>query len=65
MENEDAVNDPGKEMNTPAADTKVEVNILNGPPFTLNVPGNLQPQDPAFIQYITNEALGFYKQKIR
>ncbi|XP_053089543.1 clusterin-like protein 1 [Pangasianodon hypophthalmus] len=64
VENEEAVNVPGEEMNTPVADTKVEVNILNAPPLTLNVPGNLQPQDPAFIQYIANEALGFYKQKI-
>lgn len=65
MENEEVVNVPGEEMNTPAADTKVEVNILNAPPLTLNVPGSLQPQDPAFIQYIANEALGFYKQKNR
>lgn len=65
MEKEEAVNVPGDEINTPAADSKVEVNILNGPPLTLNVPVSLQPQDPAFIQYIANEALSFYKQKTR
>lgn len=65
MENEEAVNVPGEEINTSSASTKVEVNILNAPPLTLTVPGSLEPQDPAFIQYIANEALGFYKQKSR
>ncbi|KAF4089623.1 hypothetical protein AMELA_G00069420 [Ameiurus melas] len=65
VENEEAVHVPGEDLNTPAADTKVEVNILNAPPLIFTVPGSLQPQDPAFIQYIANEALGFYKQKIR
>ncbi|KAG7329977.1 hypothetical protein KOW79_006199 [Hemibagrus wyckioides] len=63
VENEETV--PGEEIKAPVADTKVEVNILNAPPLTLTVPGSLQPQDPAFIQYVANEALGFYKQKMR
>ncbi|KAK3566802.1 hypothetical protein QTP86_004501 [Hemibagrus guttatus] len=65
VESEETVNVPGEEIDTPVADTKVEVNILNAPPLTLTVPGSLQPQDPAFIQYVANEALGFYKQKMR
>ncbi|XP_060730129.1 clusterin-like protein 1 isoform X2 [Tachysurus vachellii] len=65
VENEEVVNIQGEQIKAPMADTKVEVNILNAPPLTLTVPGNLQPQDPAFIQYIANEALGFYKQKMR
>ncbi|XP_046706810.1 clusterin-like protein 1 [Silurus meridionalis] len=65
VENEEAVYVPEEGLNLPAGDTKVEVNILNAPPLTLNVPGSLQPQDPAFIQYIANKALDFYKQKSR
>ncbi|XP_053360258.1 clusterin-like protein 1 [Clarias gariepinus] len=59
------VNVPGGETNTPEADVKVLVNILNAPPLTLTVPGSLDAQDHAFIQYIANEALGFYKKKNR
>lgn len=65
VENEETAHGPGDETSAPAADTRVEVNILNAPPLTLKVPGSLQPHDPSFIQYITNEALGFYKQKTR
>lgn len=51
--------------NTPAADTTVEVNILNSPTLTLTVPAGLGLQDPAFIQYVAQEALGMYKQMAR
>ncbi|KTF74507.1 hypothetical protein cypCar_00032228 [Cyprinus carpio] len=51
--------------NTPAEDTTVEVNILNSPTLTLTVPAVLRLQDPAFIQYVAQEALGMYKQMAR
>ncbi|KAG1969794.1 clusterin-like protein 1 [Pimephales promelas] len=51
--------------NTPAAVTTVEVNILNSPTLTLTVPAGLRLQDPAFIQYVAQEALGAYKQMAR
>ncbi|XP_067309704.1 clusterin-like protein 1 [Pseudorasbora parva] len=51
--------------NTPAADTTVEVNILNSPTLTLTVPAGLRLQDPAFIQYVAQEAVGMYKQMAR
>lgn len=51
--------------NTPAEVTTVEVNILNSPTLTLTVPAGLRLQDPAFIQYVAQEALGLYKQMAR
>ncbi|XP_062849149.1 LOW QUALITY PROTEIN: clusterin-like protein 1 [Trichomycterus rosablanca] len=54
-----------EEINSQAADTKVEVNILNAPTLKLTVPGSLQPLDPAFIQYVATEALDFYKHRNR
>ncbi|XP_030015684.1 clusterin-like protein 1 isoform X2 [Sphaeramia orbicularis] len=51
--------------NMPVTDTKVEVNILNSPSLILSVPGDLDLQDPAFIQYLTQEALDKYKQMVR
>uniref|UniRef100_A0A3Q1FIX0 Clusterin n=1 Tax=Acanthochromis polyacanthus TaxID=80966 RepID=A0A3Q1FIX0_9TELE len=45
--------------------TKVEVNILNSPPLILSVPGELELQDPAFIQYVAQEALDKYKEMAR
>ncbi|XP_035268434.1 clusterin-like protein 1 [Anguilla anguilla] len=48
-----------------AANTTVEVNFLNSPTFTLNVPAELEVQDRAFVQYVTREALGMYKQMVR
>ncbi|XDV27423.1 hypothetical protein PO909_030958 [Leuciscus waleckii] len=45
--------------------TTVEVNILNSPTLTLTVPAGLRLQDPAFIQYVAQEALGVYKQMAR
>ncbi|KAM6948449.1 clusterin-like protein 1 [Aplochiton taeniatus] len=50
---------------TSGTDTRVEVNILNSPPLILSVPGELELKDPAFIQYVTQEALGMYKQMFR
>ncbi|XP_028831548.1 clusterin-like protein 1 [Denticeps clupeoides] len=43
----------------------VDVNILNSPTFTISIPGDLEVQDPAFIQYVAKEALDIYKQKVR
>lgn len=51
--------------NMAVTDTKVEVNILNSPSLILSVPGDLDLQDPAFIQYLTQEALDKYKQMVR
>lgn len=45
-------------------ETKVEVNILNSPPLVLSVPVELELDDPAFIQYVTQEALGRYKEMV-
>lgn len=53
------------EHNTTEKETKVEVNILNSPPLLLSVPGELELQDPAFIQYVTREALNSYKELVR
>ncbi|XP_029110785.1 clusterin-like protein 1 [Scleropages formosus] len=50
---------------SPVADTTVELNVLNSPTFTLSVPAELEVQDPAFIQYVAQEALGLYKQMAR
>ncbi|KAA0719302.1 Clusterin-like protein 1 [Triplophysa tibetana] len=49
----------------PSSDTKVEVNILHLPTLTLTVPAGLTLQDPAYIQYVTQEALDMYKQMAR
>ncbi|MGH0129482.1 UNVERIFIED_CONTAM: hypothetical protein FKN15_067592 [Acipenser sinensis] len=46
----------------PVSATAVEVNVFNSPTFTLNVPGELQIEDPAFIKYVAQEALGLYKE---
>uniref|UniRef100_A0A3Q1FEP2 Clusterin n=1 Tax=Acanthochromis polyacanthus TaxID=80966 RepID=A0A3Q1FEP2_9TELE len=53
------------EHNMPVSETKVEVNILNSPPLILSVPGELELQDPAFIQYVAQEALDKYKEMAR
>ncbi|MGH0152342.1 UNVERIFIED_CONTAM: hypothetical protein FKN15_022207 [Acipenser sinensis] len=47
---------------TLASDTIVEVNVLNSPTFIFNVPGELEIEDPAFIKYVAQEALGLYKE---
>uniref|UniRef100_A0A3B3VAW3 Clusterin n=1 Tax=Poecilia latipinna TaxID=48699 RepID=A0A3B3VAW3_9TELE len=46
-----------EEQNMSATETKVEVNVLNSPQLTLNIPGELELHDPAFIQYVAQEAL--------
>lgn len=53
------------EQNTAERETKVEVNILNSPSLLLSVPGDLEMQDPAFIHYVTREALNNYKEMVR
>lgn len=53
------------EQNVSVTETKVEVSILNSPPLILSVPGELELQDPAFIQYVAQEALNKYKEMVR
>ncbi|KAM6920009.1 clusterin-like protein 1 [Lycodopsis pacificus] len=53
------------EPNASEAETRVEVNILNSPPLVLSVPGELELRDPAFIQYVAQEALNKYKEMFR
>lgn len=55
----------GEGDNASGGNTKVEVTILNSPMLTLTVPGELEVQDPAFVQYVAQEALGLYKQRAR
>ncbi|XP_061879757.1 clusterin-like protein 1 isoform X2 [Entelurus aequoreus] len=54
-----------QDLNLPAAETQVEVNILNSPPFILSVPKELDLQEPSFIQYVVQEALGKYRELVR
>lgn len=54
-----------EEQNASVTESKVEVNIFNSPPLIVSVPGELELQDPAFIQYVTQEALNTYKEMIR
>uniref|UniRef100_A0A3Q3KGI8 Clusterin n=1 Tax=Monopterus albus TaxID=43700 RepID=A0A3Q3KGI8_MONAL len=51
--------------NVYVAETQVEVNILNSPPLTISVPGELDLQDPAFIQHVAQKALDKYKEMFR
>ncbi|XP_042354210.1 clusterin-like protein 1 [Plectropomus leopardus] len=53
------------EQNKSVTETTVQVNILNSPPLLLSVPGELELQDPAFIQYVAQEALNKYKEMVR
>jgi len=55
----------GDDLVNAVTETKVEVNILNSPPLFLSVPMELELDDPAFIQYVTQEALGKYKEMLR
>lgn len=52
------------DQNVSVSETRVEVNILNSPPLILSIPGELEVQDPAFIQYVTQEALNNYKEMV-
>uniref|UniRef100_A0A3P9K6U0 Clusterin n=1 Tax=Oryzias latipes TaxID=8090 RepID=A0A3P9K6U0_ORYLA len=53
------------EVNTTGSKTRVEVSILDSPPFILSVPGELGVRDPAFIQHVALEALEKYKEAVR
>ncbi|XP_038573603.1 clusterin-like protein 1 isoform X2 [Micropterus salmoides] len=53
------------EQNMSVRETNVEVHILNSPPLILSVPGELELQDPAFVQYVAQEALSKYKEMVR
>ncbi|XP_037644451.1 clusterin-like protein 1 [Sebastes umbrosus] len=53
------------EQNASVTETRVEVSILNSPPLLLSVPGELELRDPAFIQYVAQEALNKYKEIVR
>uniref|UniRef100_A0A3Q2YNL3 Clusterin n=1 Tax=Hippocampus comes TaxID=109280 RepID=A0A3Q2YNL3_HIPCM len=55
----------GQDKNMSAGETHVEVNILNSPSLVFSVPGELNLHDPAFIQYVVQEALERYKEMIR
>ncbi|TNM98378.1 clusterin-like protein 1 [Takifugu flavidus] len=54
-----------EEQNVSVNESKVEVEIFNSPPLIVSVPGDLEMHDPAFIQYVTQEALNNYKELIR
>ncbi|KAK2895842.1 clusterin-like protein 1 [Channa argus] len=53
------------EQNESVTETKLEVNILNSPALIISVPGDLNLQEPAFIQYVAQEALDKYKEMVR
>ncbi|XP_059914409.1 clusterin-like protein 1 [Gadus macrocephalus] len=55
----------GGEENANATETEVRVTVLNSAPLTFSVPGELQVQDPGFLQYVTQEALDRYKDMVR
>ncbi|XP_041824556.1 clusterin-like protein 1 [Melanotaenia boesemani] len=44
---------------------RVVVSILGSAPITIPVPKDLVVEDPAFIQYVAQEALTLYKQQIK
>ncbi|RVE58690.1 hypothetical protein OJAV_G00196710 [Oryzias javanicus] len=48
-----------------AADSGVTVSILGSAPVKVLVPAELKEDDPAFIQYVVQEALKLQKQQIR
>lgn len=52
-------------QNVSVNESKVEVVIFNSPPLIVSVPADLEMRDPAFIQYVTQEALNNYKELIR
>nr|XP_046228101.1 clusterin-like protein 1 [Scatophagus argus] len=49
----------------PKADSSVAVTLLDSAPITVSVPAELEVDDPAFIQYVAQEALALHKQQIR
>uniref|UniRef100_A0A3Q2PDU5 Clusterin n=1 Tax=Fundulus heteroclitus TaxID=8078 RepID=A0A3Q2PDU5_FUNHE len=52
-------------MTHTGADSSVVVSILDLAPLTVLVPADLMVEDPAFVQYIAQEALTQYKQQIK
>ncbi|KAM3593911.1 uncharacterized protein V6R79_025340 [Siganus canaliculatus] len=46
-------------------DSSVAVTLLDSGPITVSVPAELEVDDPAFIQYVAQEALVLHKQLIR
>lgn len=50
---------------SPEADSGVAVTLLDSAPITVSVPAELEVDDPAFIQYVAQEALTLHKQQIR
>ncbi|KAM9337173.1 clusterin-like protein 1 [Symphorus nematophorus] len=49
----------------PTADSIVVVALLDSAPITVSVPAELEVDDPAFIQYVAQEALTLHKRLIR
>ncbi|XP_044033050.1 clusterin-like protein 1 isoform X2 [Siniperca chuatsi] len=49
----------------PKADSSVVVTMLDSAPITVSVPAELEVDDPAFIQYVAQEALTLYKRQIK
>ncbi|XP_068565611.1 clusterin-like protein 1 [Cebidichthys violaceus] len=62
-----AVNAQQQQLKTtrPKADSSVVVTVLDSGPVTVSVPSELEVDDPAFIQYVAQEALTLHKQQIR
>ncbi|XP_038585902.1 clusterin-like protein 1 [Micropterus salmoides] len=58
---------PQQQMNNirPKVDSSVVVTILDSGPITVSVPAELEVEDPAFIQYVVQEALTLHKQQIK
>lgn len=49
----------------PKAESSVVVTILDSAPISVSVPAELEVDDPAFIQYVAQEALTLHKRQIR
>lgn len=49
----------------PEADSIVAVTLLDSAPITVSVPAELKVDDPAFIQYVAQEALALHKRQTR
>uniref|UniRef100_A0A3Q1F8B2 Clusterin n=1 Tax=Acanthochromis polyacanthus TaxID=80966 RepID=A0A3Q1F8B2_9TELE len=51
--------------NKPKAESTVVVSILDSTPITVLVPADLEVDDPAFIQFVAQEALTLHKRQIK
>ncbi|XP_074550157.1 clusterin-like protein 1 [Halichoeres trimaculatus] len=49
----------------PKADSSVVVTIMGSGPIPVSVPAELEVDDPAFIQYVAQEALTLHKRRIK